>query len=32
MLFNVVMDTFILHWVIVVEAKEEGGEGLGLSI
>ena len=31
-LFNVVMDAVICQWVTVVEATEEGMEGLGLLI
>ena len=31
-LFNVFFDTIIRHWVTVVEAKEEGMEGLGMLI
>ena len=31
-LFNVVLDTIIRHWVTVVEATKEGMEGLDLSI
>ena len=31
-LFNVVVDTVIHHWVMVVAPTEAGMEGLGLSI
>ena len=32
MIFNVVVDVFICHWLTVVEATETGTEGLGVSI